>query len=256
MSRNQFFLTALEGNEHQLNRLLQSTDVNIQDPRIGYTALHIASAKGHNNCVQLLLKSKAAPDCVTVQDVAPSSKVFDWSGCAGTSPLMMAALFDHMDTVRLLLSAGACPSLRDNRGRTAADLFPADTSSIAEYAECLQERKRREELRERANISQPNAPDATSTNQAGRATPVSPPGARILPDELKVLSLVMQQMNAYVHEMSALQQADMLRQANSAAATSPSPAALSEFLGADLLHLRTVRNQLLATVTARLPDST
>lgn len=75
--------------------------------RPAWSALSYAATNGHDDLVKFLLLHAARVD-----QQAPN----------GTTPLMMAAYFGHSTTVRLLLEAGADPTLRNRLGYTAMEL--------------------------------------------------------------------------------------------------------------------------------------
>jgi ankyrin repeat protein len=86
--------------------------------RPGWTALHYAAAVGANDIVQLLLDRYAYIDAES-----PNK----------TTPIMMAARGGHILTVKLLLDAGADPTLKNDVGMTAIDLAKKfDHADIAE----------------------------------------------------------------------------------------------------------------------------
>jgi uncharacterized membrane protein YgcG len=83
--------------------------VHFRDPKqSNLSALHIASAGGHNALVELLLLNGADIDQL--------------GGGDGGSALHLAVLTKHLDTCTLLITKGAKVGLLDAQGRTAVDL--------------------------------------------------------------------------------------------------------------------------------------
>jgi ankyrin repeat protein len=73
----------------------------------GWGPLHYAATSGDTNIIKALLKAGAF-----INALAPNQN----------TPLMMAVLFGGEKAVKLLLSHGANPHLRNNAGRSAIDL--------------------------------------------------------------------------------------------------------------------------------------
>ena len=73
----------------------------------GWTALHLATMRGHADCVQLLLEAGADKEKADERDY---------------TPLHFAAMQDRPDCLRLLLEAGANTAARTQDGRTAQDV--------------------------------------------------------------------------------------------------------------------------------------
>lgn len=90
----------------QTARAAQLIDKGAQVNRLGWTPLHYAASKAHEDTVKLLLSHKAIVN-------APSPD--------GTSPLMMAAYAGSDEVVRILLAAGADVTARNLQGEDAAD---------------------------------------------------------------------------------------------------------------------------------------
>lgn len=95
--------------------------------RVGWSPLHYAASKGHEDTVRYLLSQKAI-----VNAPAPD----------GTSPLMMAALSGKRAVVDLLLAAGADPGMQNAQGLSAADWArSANHDQLAAYLEQTLARK-------------------------------------------------------------------------------------------------------------------
>ncbi|VFR56001.1 FOG: Ankyrin repeat [plant metagenome] len=96
--------TALTGQLARSQALVKrGAEVN----RLGWTPLHYAAAKGHADVAKWLIGLKAIVN-------APSPD--------GTSPLMMAMRANSVDTVQVLIDAGADPSQRNLQGQDAIDM--------------------------------------------------------------------------------------------------------------------------------------
>lgn len=79
-------------------------DADVNKP--GWTALHYAATGGHVDVIQLLLDKHAYIDAASPN---------------GSTPLMMAAMYGSVDSVRALLVAGADASIKNDLGLTALD---------------------------------------------------------------------------------------------------------------------------------------
>uniref|UniRef100_A0A5F8G5Z3 BCL6 corepressor like 1 n=1 Tax=Monodelphis domestica TaxID=13616 RepID=A0A5F8G5Z3_MONDO len=88
----------------------ESEDVNHRD-NAGYTALHEASARGWTDILNILLEHGANVNC-SAQD--------------GTRPVHDAVVNDNLETIWLLLSYGADPTLATYSGQTAMKLASSD----------------------------------------------------------------------------------------------------------------------------------
>ncbi|XP_052026853.1 BCL-6 corepressor-like protein 1 isoform X2 [Apodemus sylvaticus] len=88
-----------------------SEDVNHRD-NAGYTALHEACSRGWTDILNILLQHGANVNCSS-QD--------------GTRPVHDAVLNDNLETIWLLLSYGADPTLATYSGQTAMKLASSDT---------------------------------------------------------------------------------------------------------------------------------
>jgi ankyrin repeat protein len=96
-------IAALKGYT-QLARKLIARDADVN--KTGWAPLHYAAAGGHVEIIQLLLDENAYIDAES-----PNK----------TTPLMMAAHYGSPEAARLLLQAGADPTLRNDLGLTAAN---------------------------------------------------------------------------------------------------------------------------------------
>lgn len=95
--------------------------------RVGWSPLHYAASKGHEETVRYLLSQKAI-----VNAPAPD----------GTSPLMMAALSGKRAVVDVLLAAGADPSMQNAQGLSPADWArSANHEQLASYLDQAVARK-------------------------------------------------------------------------------------------------------------------
>jgi ankyrin repeat protein len=96
-------LAAFKGNLEQVRKLIaRDADVN----KTGWTPLHYAATGGHVPIIQLLLDENAYIDAES-----PNK----------STPLMMAAKYGSPEAVKLLLEAGADPTLRNELGLSAVD---------------------------------------------------------------------------------------------------------------------------------------
>lgn len=110
-------LASLEGQLEIARRLIaMGADVN----KPGWTPLHYAATHGHVAVMYLLLDNFAYIDAASPN---------------GTTPLMMAAFYGTPSAVKLLLEAGADPSLRNEKDLTAIDF--AQRANRAESAEII-----------------------------------------------------------------------------------------------------------------------
>ena len=101
-------LMKVAGHPDMINYLLDhGANLNIQDGR-GRTLLWQSSAISANpDLVKLLIGRKA------------DLNITDW---LGTSALIAAAQYGHLDIVQMLLDAGADPTIRSKNGYTALDI--------------------------------------------------------------------------------------------------------------------------------------
>jgi ankyrin repeat protein len=96
-------LAALKG-ELVLCQVLIKKGADVNKP--GWAPLHYAATNGHTDIMSLLLEEYAYIDAASPN---------------GTTPLMMAAQYSDVSSVKLLLEAGADPLLRNALGLSALD---------------------------------------------------------------------------------------------------------------------------------------
>ena len=96
-------IAALKGHLELVKKLIdRGADIN----KTGWAPLHYAATTGQLAIMQLLLDQNAYIDAESPN---------------GTTPLMMAAHYGTPEAVKLLLAAGADPSLKNQLGMTAID---------------------------------------------------------------------------------------------------------------------------------------
>lgn len=106
-------LASLKGILPVVAKLVEKgADVN----KPGWAPLHYAATRGHLEVMNLLLENHAYIDAASPN---------------GSTPLMMAALYGSPSGVKLLLEAGADPTLKNNLGLTAIDFANRDNRKDA-----------------------------------------------------------------------------------------------------------------------------
>jgi ankyrin repeat protein len=96
-------LAALRGYTELCAKLIER-DADVNKP--GWAPLHYAATNSHLQIMQLLLDNHAYIDAASPN---------------GSTPLMMAAMYGNASAVKLLLEAGADPTLKNGIGLTAID---------------------------------------------------------------------------------------------------------------------------------------
>lgn len=106
-------LASLKGQTDIVKKLIaRGADVN----KPGWAPLHYAATNGHTEIMVLLLENHAYIDASSPND---------------STPLMMAALYGSPSAVKLLLEAGADPSIKNRLGLTAIDFANRDKRTEA-----------------------------------------------------------------------------------------------------------------------------
>lgn len=106
-------LASLKGQTEIVKKLIaRGADVN----KPGWTPLHYAATFGHTEIMALLLDNHAYIDASSPNE---------------STPLMMAALYGSASAVKLLLEAGADPSIKNRLGLTAIDFAHRDKRTEA-----------------------------------------------------------------------------------------------------------------------------
>ena len=139
-----FFDAARMGRDDVIPALLQAgVDIGARDPR-GYTALILASYNGQATTTDLLLAAGAEVDAADAargntalhgvafkghagiaQALIDAGAAVDLPNLAGQTALMMAALFDQVAIVDMLLGAGADRAATDAAGNSASSVAQA-----------------------------------------------------------------------------------------------------------------------------------
>ncbi|MDR7305192.1 ankyrin repeat domain-containing protein [Rhodoferax saidenbachensis] len=110
-------LAALRGYTELCAKLIER-DADVNKP--GWAPLHYAATNSHIAIMQLLLDNHAYIDAASPN---------------GSTPLMMAAMYGNASAVKMLLEAGADPTLKNGIGLTAIDF--ANRVKKAESVEIL-----------------------------------------------------------------------------------------------------------------------
>jgi hypothetical protein len=115
-------MAALKGHVAMVKKLIaRDADVN----KTGWTALHYAATNGYVEIIRILLEQHAYIDAESPN---------------GTTPLMMAAHYGSPSAVKVLLEAGADPTIKNQLGLTAIDF--ANRAGRQDSAELIAARVR------------------------------------------------------------------------------------------------------------------
>ena len=98
-------LNRYKGESNELAKLLPAV-LAATDDLSGNSALHLCSANGHTDIVQVLLDHKAPIDSTNL---------------SGSTPLHYASLTGNLDVVKVLIQKGAKPVIENKYGKTALD---------------------------------------------------------------------------------------------------------------------------------------
>lgn len=92
---------------------------HIKDPETGSTMLHMASANGHLEVVQFLLKQLADPETKQSEEDKQNTKTSSYINAAnstGNTALHWAAFNGHLEVVKCLCDHGADPFIKNQYG--------------------------------------------------------------------------------------------------------------------------------------------
>jgi len=115
---NALMMAALRGHADLVNALIEH---HAQVNKTGWTPLHYAATGGHVDIIRSLLEASAYIDAESPN---------------GTTPLMMAGQYANASAVKVLLEAGADPTIKNQLGLSALDFARnaerADSAAIIE----------------------------------------------------------------------------------------------------------------------------
>jgi ankyrin repeat protein len=143
--------------------LAARADVNARDETYQMTPIGWANEEGHGDMVRHLYDCGAEVDLHRaasyglvdhVKDMVRSSRRQVNALVGGWTPLQLATLWGHIDVVKLLLTRGADPLVRDPFGRTALEVARAQVESNAKGTPLVREEHRREIVQACARIAE------------------------------------------------------------------------------------------------------
>ncbi|WZZ31620.1 hypothetical protein YC2023_015021 [Brassica napus] len=127
--------------------ILFGANIHRSDYLNGGTALHLAALNGHPRCIRILLSEyiPSVPNCWSLLKNSKSSvsgfdpsviqEVINRAADGGITPLHVAALNGHVETVQLLLDLGASLTQVTVEDGTTIDLIGAGSTPL-HYASC------------------------------------------------------------------------------------------------------------------------
>lgn len=146
------YLALRSGSAKVLRLLVQHPDTRVDHANAaGETPLMMAALRGDVDTMKLLVARGAqvhrdgwtplhyaasGPSAAAVRWLLDNGAPVDARAPTGSTALMLAARYGHEDSVFMLLAAGADRTLRDDKGRQAADLARMDgRESLAQRLE-------------------------------------------------------------------------------------------------------------------------